>query len=93
MTCVIKIIGMAAGITTAWDDQYLVEYDPALRPINIIQAHLVTSPNVADAMRFIDTEHAYAFWNWSRGVRKHDGKPDKPLVAFNVLVEPVEQGA
>lgn len=91
MAFVIKIVnipnGRAGRKGTPFDGQYLVEYDPFRRERNIIEAHLVTSPNLDQAKRFASDADATAYAKVSRGVRPWDGRPDRPLTAFTVTID------
>lgn len=90
MAVVIKLvqIGMIAGLhPTPFDGQYVVEYDAKPFVRNIIGAHLVTSPDLDQAKRFVNEEEALAYVTVSRGVRPWDGKPDRPLTAFTLTID------
>lgn len=91
----IKLIHVAGGgRPTPFDGQWLVEYDPT-RPGTgpngqPMSAHIVCSPNLADAHRFPDTAAAHACWT------AQSGKPwpkNAPLTAYTVAFEPVEEAS
>ncbi len=90
----LRIIGMVSGRPCAFDGQWIVEYDPT-RPGrdpdgHPMTAHIVCSPDPAQARRFATTDEAQAFWQTTSGRTRPDGQPDRPLTAFSVVTQPVE---
>lgn len=87
----IKIIGLVDGSATPFAGQYLVEYDPARAGSDPLgepmTAHLVTTPDPAQARLFANHVEALECWQQSHGTRP-DGKPSRPLTAFHVVIEP-----
>lgn len=65
---------------------YIQEYDPSYRfPIG----RVVTTENKCAAQRFENMSEALAFWQQQVGdTPRWDGKPNRPLTAFTVEVEP-----
>jgi len=90
MAATIQLIGLVAGIPTEWDGQYVVEYHPRRWTRNIIGAYLVTTPDRAKAHRYPDSAAAWETWRTVRGVRS-DGKPDRPLTTFTVVIENIPE--
>lgn len=84
-----KIIGLAAGPATPFDGQYLKEYDPnrdGQDPDgNPMLAHLVTTPDVAEAMHFDGVGELMRVWLAvdERHPVRDDGKLNRPLSAFS----------
>lgn len=93
MTSVIQLIGLATGEPTPIDGQYLVEYDPT-RPGCLpdgrkLMAHIVTSPDPAQARQFADAAEAHRVWT------APSGRPyprNAPLTAYTIALRPVEDG-
>lgn len=88
-----KILGLVNGSPTVFDREYVVEYDPGRRGVdrlgNAMLCHLRTSPDLSEAFVYESTEDAWNDWQRvdpSDAVRP-DGKPNRPLTAFNVKIE------
>lgn len=94
---VIRIMGML-GRETPFDGQWLTEYDPT-RPGTDpstgepMRAHLVTTPDKSQALRFDGWAEAHALWRKDTGHTRPDGEPDRPLTAFNICIEPADDDA
>src|SRR5262245_24263520 len=92
---VIRIIGLGSSVdSTPFDNQFLKEYDPERDGIDAwgrtMDAHVVTTPNVREAIRFKDQLDAWEFYRQvckRRPRRRPDRKPNRPLTAFTVSVE------
>lgn len=88
----LKILGMASGIPSPFDDQYIVEYDPTRQGRILgsdwvfypLTTHLICDPDISKARRFGDAGEAHAYWVQESG---HPYPADKPLVAFTVAIE------
>lgn len=96
MTLVMKIVGLAYGLgSTPLDGQYLKEYDPNRNGRdpsgNPMLAHVVTTPDISEAMRFDDFAELHEVWTLvdARDPVRPDGKPNRPLTAFTVTTETV----
>jgi hypothetical protein len=82
------------GGRTAFDGQYVVEFDPGRdgtepgtgRPM---MAHLVTTPRIEEATRYA-TADAFDLWRAvdPRCPIRPDGKPNRPLTALSVNFDP-----
>lgn len=88
---VMQLIGLVSGEPTPFDGEYLLEYEPGREGTDPngepMLAHVVTTPNKEDAMRFADTLAARREWmRWDGNIRP-DGRPSRPLTAFNVQNE------
>ena len=87
--CVILIEGLVCGLPTAFDGEYVTEYDPGrdgVDPNGLPMAcHLKTTPDVEEALVLYTTE-ALELWKWvdPRQLVRADGKPNRPLTAFTV---------
>lgn len=87
---IVQLVGLASGEPTAFDGQYLVEYDPT-RPGRDPQgremlAHVVTTPDPAQARRFADAAEVHAVWTASSGLPY---PRNAPLTAYTIAVLPV----
>lgn len=93
-----RILSMADGTSTPFDDQWLVEYDPerdGTDPDGIpMSARVVTTLDRSMARRFTDAQEALACWRQVCRRDPHGGRPDgglnRPLTAFTIEVEPAE---
>lgn len=84
----IKLLGINNGMKTAFDNEYVMEYDPARegkdpRGFPMI-CHLVTTPLKSEALD-IPISEAFELWRKDHGLRP-DGKPNRPLTAFTVEI-------
>lgn len=92
MSVVIKIEGLINGQPTPFDGEYLVEYDPERDGTapdgSPMLAHIVTTPDLAEAKKFPDFIEAAECWKrvCKRTPRRPDGKPNRPLTAFTVAI-------
>lgn len=83
MTTVMMCFGDGLGNATPHDGQYLKSMDFEAHDG---RGHLITTPNVEDAKRFDTAAEAFEFWKRSpdcHPIRLSDGKPNRPLTAFN----------
>jgi hypothetical protein len=84
--------GLADGRRTAEDGQFLRSYDPdVITPLGFGAIHWTA--RLAKAMRFPSQEAAWRCWRTQSvryPVRPWDGKPNRPLTAFNVEIVPVD---
>ena len=90
---VIKIIGLVDGTPTRWDGQFIVEAgadgDQGHPRLGTHRIKLITTADRSEATRYT-AEAAHALWTQqSRTLprRPWDGKPNRPLTAFNVGIE------
>jgi hypothetical protein len=91
---VIQIASLIDGTRTPFDGQYVVEYDPGRQGFEPgtgkpMLCHLVTTPDIESATRYTKLE-ALALWRAvdpEHPVRR-DGKPNRPLTAFSVVIAP-----
>lgn len=91
MPVLIRIVGLVSGAPCPFDGQLLVEYDPT-RPGRDpsggdMTAHIVVTDDPSCAARFADTADAHATWTRPSGRTRPDGEADRPLTAFNIMVE------
>lgn len=101
MSVIMRIVGMADGTPTPFDDQWLLEYDPeqdGTDPDGFpMSALLLTTPDRSIARRFTDAKEALACWRRVCQRDPHGGRPDgglnRPLTAFTIEVEPAEKHA
>jgi len=91
---VIRIIGLINGGKTAFDGQYLVQYDPGRGGVEPVTGrpmlcHMVTHPDVEQATKYSVTD-AVKVWQAvdPRHPVRADGKPNRPLTAFSVEIMP-----
>lgn len=93
-TSVIQIAGLIDGTETAFDGQWVVEYDPGRQGREpgtgrLMRCHLVTTAELDKATRYTKLE-AMDLWRAvdpQHPVRS-DGKPNRPLTAFSVMIGP-----
>ena len=82
----IKIIGLAHGMPTPFDGQYVMEYDPTRPGVDpageLMIAHLVCTPDPAKALD-LPIDEAFELWRKAQG-RRADCRPSRPLTAFHV---------
>jgi hypothetical protein len=87
----LKLIESADGTHTPKDGMYLVDYIPDTDELGLGELH--ASPDVTDAKIFADASSAFAYWKQQskRVPLRTDGKPNRPLTAWSVLIETVEK--
>jgi hypothetical protein len=85
---VIRIVGDALGRSTPFDGKYIKSFDP--------DAHdgrgaVTATAEPTDALQFASTIEALALWKQPSKVHplRSDGKPNRPLTAYSVELEPV----
>lgn len=97
MKTVMKIVGLINGGTTPFDGEYLLEYDPGVDGEEPgtgmpMYCHLRTVRDQRQAKRFDDTG---AFEEWQRTDPRQpvrdDGQQNRPLTAFTVEIEWVDE--
>lgn len=92
MTAIIQLVGLASGEPSAFDGQYLVEYDPTRSGRDphgrVMLAHVVTTPDPADARRFADAAEAYGVWTAPSGLPY---PRNAPLTAYTIALLPVDE--
>jgi hypothetical protein len=86
MEYIIRLIGLANGNADPAQGMYVKHYDPAA--FNG-RGNLVTTPDKDLAHRFPDAIAAAEYWRQSVG-RRPDGKPNRPLTAWTVDIQPRE---
>lgn len=95
-TYVIRIEKLGTGEPTPFDGQYLKEYDPgrdgSTPDGREMVCHLVATSNVAEAKRFDGIQAADVEWMQfdPRGTLGENGEPNRPLAAFSVSIEWVD---
>lgn len=87
---IIRLLSLVSGRRTGHEGEYLVEYNASIDGhdrlgVDII-AHIVTSPNVEEAKQFDTIGDAiwYARQIDARHPMRPDGRPNRPLTAFNM---------
>lgn len=85
---VVRIIGLVNGGTSAYDGQFVVEYDPSRDGVEPgtgrgMNCHLVTTPERAAAAEF-EPREAFELLRKvdPRQPTRPDGRPNRPLTAF-----------
>ena len=87
---VILIHGLVSGQSTPYDETYLKRFDFAGAPGGEANLHTVATPQ--EAAQFPDLEAARQEWmkvDPRQPRRPYDGRPNRPLTAFSVSIEPV----
>lgn len=72
--------------STPHDGRFVKEYDSHQDGDALIRAHLVTTADPRQAQQFSTREDAVAALLQDRGIRAHDGRPDRPLTAYTVEI-------
>jgi hypothetical protein len=90
MAMIMRLIGTASGEPTAYDGQWLVEYDPTRAGVHPGDgrptiAHIVTTDDPHRARRFADAHELHACWTAASGL---PAPRDRPLTAFTIAWEP-----
>lgn len=86
MNRVIKLVGLARGLPTEYDGQFVVEYEPpSMDAFGRYRddGKLVTSADIDQARRFPDLGAALDFGRQQNGLRP-DGLPNRPLTAWHL---------
>jgi hypothetical protein len=85
---VIRIVGDATGHRTSVDGTFVKTFDPDAHKG---RGFLTTTTDVKEAMTFESTTAAHAFWTQTSKVQpmRSDGKPNRPLTAYNVELMPI----
>lgn len=79
--------GYANAKPSPYDGQYLAAYHPHRK----VKGSFTT--DLAKAKRYATPQEFFYDWNRSIGTRAWDGKPDRPLTAFNLEVVVIEEEA
>jgi hypothetical protein len=94
---VIQIVTLINGGKTAYDGQFVVEYNASRTGREqdtgrLMMCHLVATPNVDEAARYTTTE-AWELWKSvdTRHPVRPDGKPNRPFTAFTINVCPPDK--
>jgi len=96
----IKIVGLATGEPSPADGRYVKEYDPDREGVDNVTGepmlcHLVTTSDPRDALLVSDVTELHKIWAKPsrRWPTRPDGRPNRPLSAFTVTMEMVDQDA
>jgi hypothetical protein len=90
MKYVIIALGFENGTPCPHAGEYLKSFD---HEVYDGQGLGVFTKSLARAKRFDTHEDVFAFWNMQSASRplRPDGKPNKPLTALSVKIEPVDE--
>jgi hypothetical protein len=90
MPVVMQIISDAAGLTEYHNGNYLEDYDPNA---NHGMGVIVSCQDISHAKRFSDTMAALECWKAVslERPRRNDGKPNRPLTAYNIVLQQVSE--
>lgn len=82
---VIRIIGLATGVPSPYDGQYVKTYDPEAVGG---RGAVTTTYDKNKALQFANGADAMAFWRQQskKYPIRPDGKPNRPLTAFTVEI-------
>lgn len=86
---VMQIVGLARGGESPNDGAYVLSFDANARGG---RGELRVTRDRGRAMTFPSDKEAMAFWRQQSRVmplRPYDGKPNRPLTAYSVMVEPL----
>ena len=87
---VIRLIGMANGLSTNFDGMYLVSFDPDLRGgRGLVGAEL----DIKKAKRFDTLDEVLDFYGQrsKRFPNRADGQPNRPLTAMTIQIIEVQE--
>jgi hypothetical protein len=90
---ILQLVGLTCGEPHELAGQYVVSYDPEyhLPDGGYDGGDLVCTPNAEEAMRFESVDAAIKLWQSGPTCECHrlepDGRPNKPLTAFDASVE------
>jgi hypothetical protein len=89
MAYVIKLEGLAVGRPSEYDGEYLSFYDPGAGEPGECRLDTVADPR--EARHFATFQDAVQTWQADdpRQPVRADGKPNRPLTAYSVSIEPV----
>lgn len=84
---VIRIVGLASGVPSPYDDKFLLRYEP--------EAHdglgeVFVTEDKRDALHFVGPREAFTLWRTIPNKRplRSDGAPNRPMTAFTISIEP-----
>jgi hypothetical protein len=88
MTCVIQLVAFASGMSCNHAWEYLKSFDPDAFSG---RGYATWTPETSKAMRFVDTAEALAMYRRQSAVQplRPDGKPNRPLTGYTILVVPL----
>jgi hypothetical protein len=86
---VIRILADAGGRPTEHAGRYVMKYDPDFKGG---LGFVGTTLDRSEALRFPSHSEAWQCWNSVSKVRprRDDGRPNKPMTSYTVMVEPYE---
>lgn len=86
----IQLMGNALGTSTNCDGQFVKEFDP---DGNDGRGTLVVTDKQSAAIGFKDHHDALEYWRQQSTTHPYrdDNKPNRPLTAFNVVIERVDK--
>lgn len=73
------------GIATEHDGRWLKEYDPTAGK----HGRIVSTSDAKEAKRFASHADGWEEYRRSHGFRTTDGKPNRPLTAWSISIEPL----
>jgi len=83
MRTVLQVQGLPNGEPTAWDGEYVKDFD-----FEYLDGRglLTSTPDVKEAMVFENAEKAIEFWRTQPKCKpmRNDGRPNRPLTATNI---------
>lgn len=86
---IVKIVGGVAGIEHYPDlvehiDRYVTRYEPSQASLQ--KQWVWTTGDPAEALGFADHAEMHEWYTQTVGIRPWDGRPDRPLTAFHIMV-------
>ena len=92
----IKVVKRVDGQDSEFDDKWVAQYDPTYHwPNGVYDGGIFTvTTDPAEALSFSSPGEAAEKWRQPtgctcHGIRPWDGKPNRPLTAFTVAIEPL----
>ena len=85
-TYTLRLLETVHGIPTEHDGRYVKLYDPRRPRLDDLPI-LETVATAAEAHHFASFADAMRLYRMDSGLRRPDGRPDRPLTAFTVVIE------
>jgi hypothetical protein len=82
MLYVIRIVENADGTPSIHANKFIKSFTPEPEP----RGTMSVTDKPEEAVVFPDQAQAWEYWKQEHGTR-HDGKPNRPLTAFSVLIQ------
>ena len=83
---IMRLVALADGSPHPLAGRYVVDYDPTILPGGVVKLDTTDDPRLA---KRLDAGTALAWWKAvsPNMPTRPDGKPNRPLTAFSVVIE------